>query len=75
MNQRGNENIANLLVVTPDLDEQWNVSASEIIVGGFINASICLHKGTGIIVEHQRLGDIDLSEYNAEIHMADEIFH
>lgn len=74
MNQRGNENIANLLVVTPDLDEQWNVSASEIIVGGFINASICLHKGTGIIVEHQRLGDIDLSEYNAEIHMADEFF-
>lgn len=74
VNQRNTENLKTLLVVTPDLDEQWNVSESEIIVGGYINASTCLHKGTGIIFDHQRLADIDLSKFQAEIHMADEFF-
>lgn len=74
MNRRENKNVPNLLIVTPDLDQQWNVSESDIIVGGYLNASTCLHKGTGMILDHTRIGDIDLSDYHAEIHMADEFF-
>lgn len=71
---RGKENLKNMLIVASDLDQQWHVSDSEIIIGGFVNASAYLHKGTGMIADHKRLGDIDLSTYNAEIHMADEFF-
>lgn len=74
MNRRGNKDLTNRLIVTPDLDEQWNMNASQIIIGGYVNASSCLHKGTGVMPSHTRLGDIDLTEYNAEIHMADEVF-
>lgn len=74
MNQRENKDLTNLLIVTPDLDKQWNMSESEIIIGGYINASTCLHKGTGRIHNHTRLGEIDLTEYNAAIYMADEFF-
>ena len=73
-NRRGNDTLPNLLIVTPDLDQQWNVSESDIIVGGYLNASTCLHKGTGIILDHTHIGDIDLNDYHAEIHMADEFF-
>lgn len=73
-NQRGNESVPKLLIVAPDLDKQWNMSESEIIVAGYINAGPFLHKGTGVMVEHDRLGDIDLNGYNAKIHMADEFF-
>lgn len=68
------KDVPDLLIVTTDLDKQWNVSASEIIVGGYINASSCLHRGKGIIRDHYRLGDIDLHDFHAEIHMADEFF-
>lgn len=72
--QRENKKLKNLLIVSPDLDKQWNMSESEIIVGGYINASSCLHTGSGVIFDHNRLGDIDLTAYDAEIHMADEFF-
>lgn len=73
-NRRGNDSLPNLLIVTPDLDQQWNVSASQIIVGGYLNASTCLNKGTGLILDHFHVGDVDLSDYHAEIHMANEFF-
>lgn len=74
LNQRENKNVPEILLVTTDLDRQWNVNASDIVVGGYINASTCMHKGSGVILDHTTLGEIDLNEYNAEIHMADEFF-
>ena len=64
-----------LLVLTTDIERQWNKNASDIVVGSYVTASAVLPKSTGVILDHQHLGDeIDLSEFNAEIHMADEFF-
>ena len=74
INQRGNKDAKKLLIMTPNLAEQWNVSESEIIVGGHMNASVCSYRGTGVILDHTKLGDVDLRTFNAEIHMGDEFF-
>lgn len=74
INQRGNKDAKKLLIMTPNLAEQWNVNESEIIVGGHMNASVCSYRGTGVILDHTKLGDVDLRMFNAEIHMGDEFF-
>lgn len=76
MKQRDKGDIPEILLMAPDLDTQWNVNASDIIVGGYINASTCMHKGSGVILEdeHKYLGEVNLEDYNAEFHMADEFF-
>lgn len=64
-----------LLVLAMDIERQWNKNASDIVVGGYVTVSAVLPRATGIILDHQRLGDdIDLNDFNAEIHMVDEFF-
>lgn len=74
--QRGDENLDDILIVSPDLDEQWNIRSNEIIIGGYVSATAYLHKGSGHLSadEHIHLGDIDLTKYNAKLQMADEVF-
>lgn len=63
-----------LLILSMDIEKQWNMNASDIIVGGYVTAGAVLPKATGVILDKQRLGDVDLTEYHAEVRMADEFF-
>lgn len=63
-----------LLIIARDIERQWNKRSSDIIVGGYITASAVPH-ATGILDDHTKIGNnVDLAQYNTEIHMVDEFF-
>lgn len=63
-----------LILLSRDIEKQWNMNASDIIVGGYVTASSAVPRATGMILDHTKLGDIDLNDFNAEVHMIDEFF-
>lgn len=63
-----------LLVMTRDMYTQWNMSASDIIVGGAYSLDAVLPKYTGVIVDKTKIGKFDLNQFNAELCMGEEFF-
>lgn len=74
INQK-NTNAKNVLIISPDIDTQWNCNPSDIIVGGPVTASALMNRLYEVKSDHYKLGDnVDLTKFNAEIHLADEVF-
>jgi|GEM_PF-677272 len=71
---RRHSHAKDLLLFTMDIDKQWNLKASEIVLGGPITASAVPFKSTGVIIDNNKLGDVDLTKYHVEIHMANDFF-
>ena len=63
-----------LLVITRDICQQWNKSASEIIVGGAYSYDAVEPKFTGVIIDNTKIGKIDLTKYNTELRMGEDFF-
>ena len=63
-----------LLVMTRDMYTQWNMSASDIIVGGAYSLDAVLPKYTGVIADKTKIGKFDLNQFNAELCMGEEFF-
>ena len=63
-----------LLVMTRDMYTQWNMSASDIIVGGAYSLDAVLPKYTGVIADKTKIGNFDLNQFNAELCMGEDFF-
>ncbi len=63
-----------ILLLSYDIAKQWNTNESDIIVGGYLTAGAIMPKYTRTLIDHTKVGDVDLNQFNAEIHMADEFF-
>lgn len=63
-----------LLVLSRDLYKQWNVSASDIIVGGYVTLDAVLPQATNVYLNPKMLNDINLDTYKAEVRMAEDFF-
>lgn len=75
LTKRKREKAKELLIFAPDIEKQWNMNSSDIIIGGYVTAAmLSKEKATGVILDNKKLADINLSDYNAEIRMADEFF-
>lgn len=70
---RRNSNAKTLLVMTSDLNKQWNKASNEIIVAGNVSLDSAMPIG-GVIYKKSRLNNIDLTPYNAELRMGDDFF-
>ncbi len=70
---RRNQAAKKLLVMTADMYKQWNKAASDIIVAGNINLDAALPYGGSLPIKN-RINDIDLSQYNAELRMGEDFF-
>ncbi len=70
---RRNQAAKKLLVMTADMYKQWNKAASDIIIAGNINLDAALPFG-GYLSVKNKLNDIDLSQYNAELRMGEDFF-
>lgn len=70
---RRNQAAKKLLVMTTDMHKQWNRAASDIIVAGNINLDAALPFG-GYLPNKNKLNDIDLSQYHAELRMGEDFF-
>lgn len=70
---RRNQEAKKLLVMTTDMHKQWNRAASDIIIAGNINLDAALPFG-GYLPNKNKLNDIDLSQYNAELRMGEDFF-
>ena len=68
-----NRDAKHLLVMTNDLNKQWNKASNEIIVAGNVSLDSAM-PGSGEIFKKGRLNDIDLTPYNAELRMGEDFF-
>lgn len=73
LQSRFNDKAKKLLILTSDMYKQWNKAKSEIIVAGNINFEAAYKEGNTIF-EKSKLNDIDLTEFNAELRMGEDLF-
>ena len=76
INQKGDTSLKNLLVITPDMAEQWNVPANEIVVAGSVTLDTAKAQcWGGVIVEKNRtmLNGNDISDF-AELRSSGDFF-
>ena len=62
-----------ILLMAPDIDQQWNVNPADIIIGGSITAGAVPFR-TGVILDSATLNEIDLAQFDTEYRMVDSFF-
>lgn len=74
VNIKKNPNLPNLLVITPDMDELWDVPANKIIIAGSTTfdtmRSACMG---GIVLDKKDLNGCDISKF-AELRSSEDFF-
>ena len=62
-----------ILLMAPDIDQQWNMNPADIVIGGSVTASAVPFR-TGVIMDTATLNDIDLAQFDTEYRMVDSFF-
>lgn len=62
-----------ILLMAPDIDQQWNMNPADIIIGGSITAGAVPFR-TGVILDSATLNEIDLAQFDTEYRMVDSFF-
>ena len=63
-----------ILIISNEIAKQWNKAESDILVAGHVAMGAVVPRLTGVLLSHNKLLDVDLDNYGAEVRMADEFF-